>query len=111
MDTNEISSRMKHNPKSFATIERKNTSKKNMRGSMRRTFSLQSSNSADLMTQAAEISCNCLDHPGREFINKIFNLNINYLFECLFEKNDFDSRFAQLTKKYGTNSLAQLIYK
>lgn len=113
---------LKHNSqKSFDEqhFERsKSISKKGAaaRNSMRRNFSLQTT-SLDPMASdglaevvggeetanAADLSCNCLNHVGKECLNKIFNLNIDYLFDCLFEKNDFDNRFAQLTKKFGKN--------
>lgn len=121
--------RMKHNPKSFESFERNNKSSssssssssksKSLRGSIRRTLSLapQSgemsptgecvtgstsvTNAAAAAINGNQFNCTCALHTGKEFINKIFNLDINYMFECLFEKSDFDSRFSQVTKKFG----------
>lgn len=114
--------RMKHNPKSYESFDhRKSTiasqamnvtttttattnntssssSKKSLRGSIRRTLSLQPDTAFD-----SNGNCTCATHVGKEYISKIFNLNINYMFECLFEKSDFDSRLSQMTKKFGNS--------
>lgn len=104
--------RMKHNPKSYESFDRKSpttttttttttsssSKKSSLRGSIRRTLSLQTDGPN---VNGSQCNCSCPAHFGKEFINKIFNMNINYMFECLFEKSDFDSRLSQMTKKFG----------
>lgn len=42
--------------------------------------------------------CECAEHCGKEMINRSFNLNVDYLFECLFSRNQFNTQFAKLRK-------------
>ena len=44
------------------------------------------------------VSCECLDHSGKELINQTLNLNAEYVFECLFSRNHFNIQFAKLRK-------------
>ena len=44
------------------------------------------------------VSCECSDHSGKELINQTYNLSTDYLFECLFSRNQFNIQFAKLRK-------------
>lgn len=53
-------------------------------------------------------SCQCEVHEGKECLNKVFDLSIDYMFGCIFEDSEIFGRYLQLTKKYGTNFNYQL---
>lgn len=42
--------------------------------------------------------CDCSIHNGKQYINQIINLNIDYMYECIYEANDFNARFCQHAK-------------
>lgn len=44
------------------------------------------------------VECECTEHLGKEFINQSFNLNVDYLFECLFSNNQFNTNFTRARK-------------
>jgi hypothetical protein len=35
----------------------------------------------------------CGKHAGKEIINTVFNLSVNYIFECLFTNSDFNNKY------------------
>ena len=47
------------------------------------------------------ISCNCMEHHGKECLNQVYSLDIDYLFNCLFGFNEFHVAFSQLRKISG----------
>jgi hypothetical protein len=44
------------------------------------------------------INCECLDHSGKELLNQTLNLTADYVFDCLFSRNNFNVQFAKLRK-------------
>lgn len=44
------------------------------------------------------VECSCIDHNGKEALNKEFNLSVNYLFECLFGHTEFCKKFWESRK-------------
>lgn len=39
------------------------------------------------------VKCSCAEHIGKEMLNKVFNLNVNYIWECLFGHTEFCSKY------------------
>lgn len=39
------------------------------------------------------VKCNCSEHTGKEMLNKVFNLSVNYIWECLFGHTEFCSKY------------------
>ena len=39
------------------------------------------------------MQCLCSEHVGREMLNKVFNLNANYIWECLFGHTVFCTKY------------------
>lgn len=52
-------------------------------------------------TTSTVLNCNCNDHTGKEYLNQTFNLDFDYLFDCLFGFNQFHAKFSQLRKITG----------
>lgn len=45
--------------------------------------------------------CDCGDHHGKVYLDEIFEMPFSYLFECLFEFNDFFHEFSKTRKISG----------
>ncbi|RMZ98031.1 GRAM domain-containing [Brachionus plicatilis] len=42
--------------------------------------------------------CNCIDHNGKIYLDQVFEMSFSYLFECLFEFNEFYYEFLKTRK-------------
>lgn len=45
--------------------------------------------------------CSCSDHTGKVYLDQIFEISFSYLFECLFEFNEFYYEFIKTRKFTG----------
>lgn len=45
--------------------------------------------------------CNCNDHYGKVYLDEILEMPFSYLFECLFEFNEFFHEFSKTRKISG----------
>lgn len=57
-----------------------------------------SSNGSLKLENDLPINCECLDHSGKELLNQTLNLTADYVFDCLFSRNNFNVQFAKLRK-------------
>lgn len=44
--------------------------------------------------------CSCGEHQGKEMLNQVFNLNVNYLWECIFGHTTFCKKYWE-SRKFG----------
>ena len=58
----------------------------------------ESTNKTPLETN---VKCSCGQHNGKEMLNQIFNLNVNYLWECLFGQTEFRNKYWE-SRKFGS---------
>jgi hypothetical protein len=47
------------------------------------------------------LQCDCLNHTGEVYLNKIFELPLEHLYECLFGMNEFYFKFYRCRKISG----------
>ena len=44
------------------------------------------------------VQCGCAAHSGKELINKVYNISVNYLFECMYGHSEFCKGFWESRK-------------
>ncbi|CAF0876031.1 unnamed protein product [Brachionus calyciflorus] len=72
-------------------LEDKNNNNNQLEKSKANNISLQENGQSIL-------NCNCDDHVGQIYIDRIFDMTFSYLFECLFDFNEFYYEFLKSRK-------------
>ena len=44
------------------------------------------------------VECNCTDHTGKQMLNKVFNLSVNHVYDCMFTDSDFNLKYWKKVK-------------
>ena len=52
----------------------------------------------------------CGKHAGKEIINEVFNLSVDYIFECLFCYSDFNKQYWN-ARKFDNIKISEWIKK
>jgi hypothetical protein len=80
---------------------------KNSSGSTNSTNNSSSGNCEELGTinELDLAACNCGEHSGVPRLNHVYDLDIDYLYNCLFGYNEFHIAFAQMRRITGLNLL------
>ena len=47
------------------------------------------------------VNCSCGEHHGKEMLNKVFNVNVNYLFELVFGHTEHCRRYWETQKMFN----------
>lgn len=53
----------------------------------------------------APVQCGCASHSGKELINKVYNISVNYLFECMYGHSEFCKGFWESRKFSSKNEI------
>lgn len=72
------------------------------KGDFKHNSSLQLNALQSIEENFHKLDCNCESHSGKEYLNQTFELDFDYLYECLFGFNQFHSNFYQLRKITGS---------
>lgn len=91
------------------------TKKSSRSGTLKKNYSLQENlknnndssmntgrKSLGAISEIKLVNCNCADgHMGRECLNQVYDMEIDYLYSCLFGYNEFHIAFSQMRKISG----------
>jgi hypothetical protein len=77
------------------------TSKAQNDVSINTSLDLPSNETIDKSFEIDNMKCVCNEHMGKEMLSKVFNLNVNYIWECLFGHTTFCTRYWDSRKFYN----------